>query len=154
VSRPRKRNHIGQIEALLREAWRTLNHMPSSGIWPMGYKVAMPAVVQGRWDFSDAIDRWKANTRSGPTPDAVTRLDNVLAWVASADITAYHRELVWERAKGRMFKDLAYQLDLNERTVRRHYFKALAEICATAIVFQRRSLPVKTLSVRPDKLVA
>ncbi len=153
MSRPRK-SHIDQLEKLIREAWRTLVSLPAQGCRPATYRSAMPEIVRERWDFNSATERWAENKRPGPDPDAITRLDNVMLWIAAAPLTAHQRGLIWEKAKGRKYTDLAYQAGCHERTIRRHHFNALAEVCATAIALKRKSPPARSVCRQPDTMVA
>ena len=67
------------VRASLRQAMRTLQALRVPGLWPAGYRSGMPDVLR---DIEDM--RWVdagEGPRPQPGPQAVARMDRMLAWV-------------------------------------------------------------------------
>lgn len=84
---------------LLESAADTLRRLEWNGgkDGPSGYKSCMPAAIREYWaDYG----KERVTVRpSPPTKDAIDELDIVLNLVASANIEAWQRHLLWARAK-------------------------------------------------------
>lgn len=114
----------------LQEAARTLRNLPGAGCFPGGNRAAWPPVVQdmlealqgsiGDDDFTDrrrSLENSRNRVRSRPTPQAISRLDETLAWLAWIP-DRRHVRVLWARATGIKTGRLARELQVNRDTVR------------------------------------
>lgn len=139
MSRSRK-NWSKYLELLFRDAVQTLRVMPGKGCRPAGYQSAQPAPIRGWWE-NYGQETAKASTREHAlSRAAISRLDFALVLIGGAQLTALQRHLVWDRAHGKMWKQLAYDHNAKIRSLQRQHSYALAEICAYAIARHRKGL--------------
>lgn len=150
MSRPRK-NWAKYLDLLFRDAALTLRVMPGKGCKPAGYQSAQPAPIRNWWEnYGNLVAALRTGEKlDAPKPSqrecalsraAISRLDFALVLIGGAQLTALQRHLVWDRAAGKMWKQLAFDHDMPIRSLQRQHSYALAEICAYAIARHKKSL--------------
>lgn len=111
---PKPRNHRRDaVEALLREACVTLGLAESAAFLPR----------RGQ-DLQD---------RRLPAPRALERLGRTMILVATAELTAAQRDLLWRRAQGVGWKQLEHEMGIDTTKLWRLHDAALVALGARMV---------------------
>lgn len=120
-------NDIAHLQRRLLEAADVLRRLPVER--PAGYRSNMPEPVH---DPAEAYGWDGERPRPAkPTPEEISRLDEVLAWTAW--LAPYERVVVWARAQGIPWRAICRRLNCSRPTATRIHRRALE-----AIIQQRK----------------
>lgn len=133
----KKRDWQTAIKKLIREAVTTMHNLPPTGTRPGGYGSTMPDIVR---DISEAYG-YDAIVigRVAPTAAQISRLDMVLAAMASPDLDPESRSILWARAAGVRWGLLERKHKKSRATLWRLYDRALAEFALRMIEGERKA---------------
>jgi hypothetical protein len=139
----RRRHWERDLARLFRSAWVTLMFLPAAGTKPRGYHCAMPTPIR-RSDEAYGYDRAKKGAPVGAlSARAIDRLDAALIMIASANVTVRQREVLWDRARGLAWKQVANKHNLSVRHVQRENDRAMSQIMRYLIEKQRNRMSHK-----------
>ncbi len=85
-----------QIADRFEEAIITLRRLHVPGTKPKGYFSSWPEMVYTTWEI--LAQETRPLRLGAPTPDAISRMEEVLNWIWLIDST-HDRQLIWLRAK-------------------------------------------------------
>ncbi|MCW7552989.1 DUF6362 family protein [Endozoicomonas gorgoniicola] len=111
-----------ELKYRYREAWVTSRRM-SSGI-NLGHSAYWPEFNPNRWEVyhSDGIKP----KRPQPSAESVDRLVECMRWLRW--LSEEERKLVWLRASGLPWREIALATGIPRTTVFRHWHKALLQV--------------------------
>lgn len=117
-----KINTVEQLAKRYREAWVISRRVPSG--LQLGYSAYWPEFNPNRWEVyhSEGI-------RAKPEPvsaDGVDRMVECMRWLRW--LSEDERELVWMRASGMSWRDIASSSGIPRTTVSRHWHRALLQV--------------------------
>lgn len=124
MARKRSTDWQRVIIKLLREAWVTSRILRERGCWPSSYQSAMPDYIKDFWE-SYGTDKATIDAPP-PTGVQIDRLDMVMAAMATPQLSIHERQLLWDRAGNKPWKDILWRRHVPERSLKRHYSQALA----------------------------
>ncbi|MBR1399044.1 MAG: hypothetical protein IJ564_02570 [Alphaproteobacteria bacterium] len=87
------------------EAVIIAKRLPS--VKPAGYKTAWPDII---YTEIEILQQDKKTIRLLPTPEQLTRLDEVLDWIVV--LTEVERKLIWLRANHEPWRDVCFKLGM------------------------------------------
>jgi len=99
------------VMARVEECVRVIARMPAPRA--PGYHSLWPAIVP---EFADLVGRKPVLRPPPPAPDAITRADEVLGWLA--ELPADDARALWKRAEGRPWRQVAAAWGVCPRTAR------------------------------------
>ena len=119
------------VETRLIEAAEVMRRLPAVRV--QGYFSTWPAIVP---EFADLVGQEPAGRRRFPPPaDAITRMDETLAWLHWLEPD--DAKLVWMRAERKPWKAVCWRFGLARSTANRRYAYAL-----NLIAWRLRKRPV------------
>lgn len=107
-----------QVAERFHEAAKTSRRLP--GLKSQGYFSVWPGIQRERWEGYAGEDRVMTFP---PTPDAVARLEETQKWLLWLDEPQRH--LVWMRAEGWRWPEIAKRLGCDRTTAWRRWRSAL-----------------------------
>lgn len=119
------KNKIHTVEQLgkrYREAWIISRRVPSG--LQLGYSASWPEFNPNRWEVYHA-----EGVKAKPTPvsaDAVDRMVECMRWLRW--LSEDERELVWMRASGMSWREIAGAAGKPRTTVYRYWHRALLQV--------------------------
>ena len=111
----------GLVEERLTEAALVLRQLP--GQRRRGYFNVWPQIVH---DCSDKVGREAKPMRAPPSPAAITRMEEALAWTIGLD--PIDGRIVWMRAYGERWKTICWKVGLARAAANEHWLYALCVI--------------------------
>lgn len=139
------------VEERLAEAAEVLRRLPEQRV--QGLFSTWPAVIR---DFADRIAQEPERLRRPPpSAAAITRMDEVLQWLAWLDPA--DAKLVWMRASGAPWKEVCWRIGLARTAAHEHWLFALCVIAWRLAGQQlprnrsRRQVIEATIPARPEK---
>ncbi len=113
---------INELRDRYREAWLVARRVPS-GI-NLGHASYWPEFNPNRWEVYHSED---ARIKSAPpSSDAVDRMVECMRWLRW--LSEEERELVWLRAGGLSWRDIAKKSGLSRMTASRYWRKAMMHV--------------------------
>lgn len=121
-----------QVEERLIEAADVMKRLPEVRV--QGYFNLWPRIV---YEFSDLVGQAPPRMkRPVPPPDAITRMEATLEWLAWLD--GEDAKLVWMRAEGARWRDICTRFGIARATAHRRWEYAL---CVLVWRLENRPLP-------------
>ena len=121
------------LAARLEEAAETMQRLPATGLKPNGFQSSWPPILQ---DFWETYGDNKPKLRLGPPePDAITRMDETLAWLRFLE--PEETRLAWAVASRVNRKVIASQFGVHRTTIWREWSAILRKL--TAIVHMHQA---------------
>lgn len=113
---------VGVLGERYREAWLVASRVPSG--LNLGHASYWPEFNPNRWEVhhSEGVQT-KSTPPSGDTVDRMIECMRWLRWLSEEE-----RELVWLRASGLPWRDIAKESGLSRMTASRHWRKALMQV--------------------------
>ncbi|MBB4267612.1 DUF6362 family protein [Roseospira visakhapatnamensis] len=112
------------VEVYLAEAADTLRRLPEQRV--RGFVSAWPEAVCEKWDALGCED---GPTQAGPpSPQAIDRMDRTLLWLRWLE--PEEQRIVWARANGHPWKQIAWEHGINRSTAWRRWTHALVALAA------------------------
>ena len=113
---------VGVLGERYREAWLVARRVPSG--LNLGLASYWPEFNPNRWEvYHSEVVQTKSTPPSG---DAVDRMIECMRWLRW--LSEEERELVWLRASGLPWRDIAKESGLSRMTASRHWRKALMQV--------------------------
>jgi hypothetical protein len=123
------------VEERLAEAADTLRRLPEARV--QGHASTWPPYIQESLSAEDATFR-----RPPPSAAAITRMDEALPWLQQLD--QVDAKIVWQRAEGKPWKVVCWNVGLSRAAAHRHWMFAL---CLIAWKLNGKRIP-KNISLR------
>lgn len=119
------------VEARLSEAAAVLKRLPEPR--RQGYFNTWPDYF---YEFADLVGQEPQPMRLVPSPAAISRMEETLAWTVGLDPT--DGKIVWLRAHGERWKTICWTVGLHRSAAHEHWLYAL---CVIACRLNRRTYP-------------
>ena len=113
---------INELEKRYREAWLISRRVPS-GIH-LGHSTYWPEFNPNRWEVYHTESAAPKSTP--PSAEAVDRMVECMRWLHWLDED--DRKLIWLRASGSSWRDIAQSTGIPRMTVSRYWHRALLQV--------------------------
>lgn len=113
---------IKELGKRYREAWLVAYRVPSG--LNLGHSSFWPEIKPNRWEVYHSEDvKFKP---SPPSAEAIDRMVECMRWLRW--VNEDERQLIWLRASGLSWRDIAEVAGLSRMTASRHWRKALMQV--------------------------